>query len=165
MNMKADLTAEFVRSHLRYDRETGQFFLRKNGRPAGHLDRHGYGRIAINGAFYFLHRLAWLYEYGEWPTLMIDHINRTPRDNRIANLRQVTPRENTVNSGGRRGRTSRYKGVGFHKQTGKWQAMVSRAGKATYLGLFSTEEAAKAAYDAAAIAVHGEIARLVETAP
>jgi hypothetical protein len=34
---------------------------------------------------------------GSWPQLTIDHINGNRHDNRIENLREVTPSENTLN--------------------------------------------------------------------
>jgi biotin carboxyl carrier protein len=49
----------------------------------------------------------------------------------------------------KRGRTliSSYKGVGWHSQSNKWLVHIIIDGKATYLGLFSDEEAAAREYD------------------
>lgn len=59
------------------------------GNVAGGLDEKGYIRIRIDGKKYRAHRLAWLYTFGVWPTLQIDHINRVRDDNRICNLREA----------------------------------------------------------------------------
>jgi hypothetical protein len=44
--------------------------------------------------------------------------------------------------------SSRHTGVSWHKTNKKWRAEVSHDGKADFLGLFATEAAAKARYDA-----------------
>ena len=48
---------------------------------------------------YLSHRFIWECHNGLIPNgLVIDHINRDKLDNRLDNLRAVTPRENTLNS-------------------------------------------------------------------
>jgi len=54
------------------------------------LIKIGYIIIKINRKDYQAHRLAWLYEYGNFPKQTIDHINRIKTDNRICNLRDVS---------------------------------------------------------------------------
>ena len=44
--------------------------------------------------------------------------------------------------------SSRHKGVSLHKQNNTWKAHVYRGGKTEHLGIFATEDEAKAAYDA-----------------
>jgi len=43
--------------------------------------------ITINGIQQYAHRLAWLYEKGEWPYTYIQHKNREKADNRFSNLK------------------------------------------------------------------------------
>lgn len=43
-------------------------------------------------------------------------------------------------------RTSKFKGVSWHKSNDKWQARITTDGKQRHLGLFSTEEEANEAY-------------------
>lgn len=77
-----------------------------------------------------------------------DHINGDGLDNRRANLRVVTRRENTSNKICHRNgkKTSRFVGVCLHKTTGKWGARIRMNGAYKHLGLFKTEEEASEAY-------------------
>ena len=113
---KSELTAEDVRRELNYDPETGEFtrktsfFKTRIGERAGSISKStGYVVIAVCGAQYLAHRLAWLYVYGCWPSLHIDHINGEKTDNRIANLREATNGENMQNQ--RRARSNSKTGL------------------------------------------------------
>jgi AP2 domain len=76
-----------------------------------------------------------------------DHINRRSLDNRRGNLRAVGGGCQPQNvSRRRRPGSSRYRGVSFCKQTGRWAARVNVDGRQHHLGRFDTEqEAADAA--------------------
>lgn len=50
---------------------------------------------------------------------------------------------------------SGFKGVNFHKASGRWRAQIKIGGKQHYLGLFPTPELGAKAYDAAAFAAWG----------
>lgn len=80
-----------------------------------------------------------------------DHINGNGLDNRRENLREVTTRENAQNR--HTPKTSKYPGVTWHKQRGKWQANIRVAGKLNYLGLYGDEETAGIVYAMACNAV------------
>jgi AP2 domain. len=95
------------------------------------------------------------------PKAETDHINRDPLDNRLCNLRYVSKRQNQANSQGKRG-SARYKGVAFHKLSGKYQANIIVAGKQVYLGLFLSAKDAALAYNKRAFETHGEYAFLNE---
>lgn len=90
----------------------------------------------------------------------VDHIDGDPQNNMVTNLRFCTNAENLRNRGSYRGSSSKYVGVHWHTASGKWQAQITINGKNKHLGLFSDEEAAARAYDAAARKLHGEFARL-----
>jgi AP2 domain/HNH endonuclease len=78
----------------------------------------------------------------------VDHINGNGLDNRRNNIRLVTCSQNQYNRGKSAGKyTSKYKGVCFNKDTGKWRAYINNGnGKQIILGTtFETEEEAFAA--------------------
>jgi len=144
---------------FRYEPETGKMFRKdsylglKAGRECGTEDHRGYKRLKFREKgkiFRFnLHQVAWALHYGSWAELYIDHINGDPRDNRIANLREVSPRQNTANSKVRVNSRSGVKGVRSRK--GKWEVAIQ-------IGTFDTLESAERAYKEAAGMIHGEYA-------
>ena len=79
----------------------------------------------------------------------MDHINRDGCDNRIVNLREVTPREQSANTGLSRANTSGVKGVSFLRDRGKWRASANIDGRKVNLGTFSDMNDAIAARKAA----------------
>lgn len=90
---------------------------------------------------------------------MIDHRNGDGLDNRRANLRPATSRQNQQNVTSVTG-NSRFKGVCFDRANKKWKAYITVDGQRRSLGYHSTEEAAALAYDRAAEVNFGEFARL-----
>jgi len=152
------LTAERLRLLLDYDPATGILKWRKNGRrknshegqPAGAINASGGLVVRVDYRMHHAARLAWLHYYGEWPKGFVDHRNRNRADNRIENLREATPGENSRNQGRARNNTSGFKGVNYVKPTGKWRAVIRAHGKMHFLGGFVTKgEAAQAYRDAA----------------
>lgn len=155
------ITAERLRVLVRYDPETG-IFTRIATSRADHLGlragrlKNGYSAFSVDGKTFFAHRLAWLYVYGEWPKHQIDHINRDRTDNRIANLRDVTPADNAANAPASRASKTGLRGVYWRSGTRRrpYRAQICRNGKTRSLGHFATPEAAYAAYLAAAAELH-----------
>lgn len=119
----------------------------------------GYIIMAIDGVKYKAHRLAWLYFYGDWPKGDIDHIDGDRSNNAIENLREASRSQNLANQGKNRRGTSKYKGVCFDKNRGKWSAHISFQRKHLALGRFETEEMAAKAYADKAVELFGEFAR------
>ena len=153
---RPELTAEYLRSVLHYDQVSGIFTWKvrtsprvKVGDVAGCPDGIGYLRIRLHNRPYKAHRLAWMYVYGEWPSLDIDHINRNKADNRISNLRDVSHKQNHQNRSKPSNNTSGHSGVSWHKQNSKWQARIKHNKKDIYLGYFTDREEAIAARKAA----------------
>lgn len=160
------ITQQELKELFSYSEETGLFtrLVRisrrgKTGDIAGCVGSNGYVNIGIKKKYYFAHRLAWLYFYGEFPKKNIDHINGNPTDNRISNLREATFEENSRNVGITKRNNSGFKGVYFVKKRKKWASRCSLNKKEVYLGSFNTAEDAAKAYQEFAIKHHGEFAR------
>lgn len=98
-----------------------------------------------------LHREIMGFAPGDAPR--VDHVNRDRLDCRRSNLRVATHAQNMQNVVANRGSSSRYRGVTWRADMGRWQAQGSTNGRYRYLGLFDCEEDAAAAA-AAYRAVH-----------
>ena len=93
-----------------------------------------------------------------WP--LVDHRNGDGLDNRRANLRPATVKQNGMSRRRRTDNTSGHKGVYLRRSTGRWMAEGPLPGGGyKHLGTFDSAEAAAQAYDAAARRAFGEFAR------
>ena len=139
------ITQEHLKSLLTYDRDTGEFRWRLKrprctpGNIAGTPSYHGYTIIKLNGVSYKAHRLAWLYETGDWPASELDHINRVRGDNRISNLRLATRFSNCQNRVKSKTAYSKHIGVSRSFNGKRWRAYIDFNGKRRALGVFDTE--------------------------
>lgn len=123
----------------------------REGQPAGTPSGRGYLRIKLGGRKFLNHHVTWFLAHGAWPSQPLDHINGIKTDNRPENLREVTQAENLrAASATRTDNTSGYRGVSFHKASGKFWAKIRLEGKTHYLGLFTNKHAAALAYNLAA---------------
>ncbi len=127
-----------------YDVETGQLLwrrrrgTRKKGSPCGFVTRDGYLAVRINKRNYPVHRLVWWMHTGAYPlNEYIDHKDGNRQNNKIENLRAVTPGINNQNTAKTSLTTSKYKGVLF--RSGKWLARIYINRKQIHLGSFDTE--------------------------
>jgi hypothetical protein len=166
-----DLTADFVRSILDYDSETGiltwkyregmrpQWNGRCAGKEAGRIDNQGYREVGINYSSYRTHRLAWLIVTGEWPQFGIDHEDGNPSNNKWSNLREATQQENSCNRKTDIRNTSGAKGVYWDKLNKKWLVSIMVDGTSTHLGRFDSFEEAVAARQDAELQYFGEFRR------
>lgn len=110
----------------------GELFWKITSRGAKAGDR--YGTLMTNEYRYGSwnrkpvseHRLIWEMFNGPIPLgLTIDHINRDRLDNRIENLRLASNSQNRVNRPNyENSKHSRFKGVGFHKQSGNYRTRI-----------------------------------------
>lgn len=89
----------------------------------------------------------------------VDHKNNNGLDNQKCNLRLCTDAQNAHNRRIPRNNSSGYKGVSFHKDSQKWQGLITCNYKRHHLGNYITSEEAARAYDKKAIKLFGEFAR------
>lgn len=163
------ITLEELQHLVQYNPETGIFskaagystrwssgYVYKKANPGEYL------KIKINGRQIKAHRIAWFLVYGVWPSCDIDHINGDIHDNRIANLRDVTPSENPINRGDNKNNTSGVKGVHLEHRKGRpplWRAFISISNKRIYLGRSKSFAVAVAKRKVAEKKYFGEFAR------
>lgn len=111
---------------------------------------NGYHGFTIDRTLVYVHRMVWTLKYGDIPDgFYVDHINRNRHDNRIENLRLVTPSENGQNKNKTtKPVTSKQKGVYFH--AGKWWAdckVGTKRKQASFHDEVSAIKAVKSFYD------------------
>lgn len=167
--MCSALTQAVAAKHFRYEPETGELFWlmhpAKNksylaGVRAGTIEQSGYWYVRLFGRSYQQHRLIWLLTFGGWPSGVIDHIDGNPLNNRLENLRDVTPAINAMNKHKAR-KDSKTGLIGVRQiGSGNWNAYIYRGGVKFNLGTHSTAEAASAAYQNAKATVHQESAHV-----
>jgi hypothetical protein len=163
---------DLLRRVVAYDPETGLFswlartvdlcadetaMRRWNTKYAGkpaftHLDGTGRLDAGFLGYRTSAHRAAWAYVYGVWPE-MLDHIDRDPLNNRIANLRETTDFRNAQN---------RALPTGIRQMRGgKWKATIMAGWtRPRVLGFFDTEAEAAAAREIAVARYYDEAGNL-----
>lgn len=157
------LTQARLRELLEYSPETGVFKWRVNRQGhckaadvAGARRHDGYIRITVDQHRVWAHRLVWLYVNGTWPLQQIDHINGNPSDNRLANLRDVSPQTNMQNERQARRRKNGGTLLGAHwcMTWKRWKSSIITSGKLMHVGWFDTEQQAHDAYVAAKRRLH-----------
>lgn len=157
------IDAASLRQALSYDPETGLLVWRENrrgrfarvGAVAGHRKEDGYITVGVDGHAIYAHRIAWVLSKGPIPPGMeIDHIDHNPTNNRLANLRLVTVRDNKANQSRNRRNTSGVTGVFWARHANAWCAQIKAHGTVHHLGYFKSLAAAAAARKRAE-AAHG----------
>lgn len=159
-----------IGDYLRYDPDTGFFYWRKVAHPSQvrrigqraaefDVDSEGYARLTFRLRRYKAHRIAWFMMTGEWPDAEIDHADGDPSNNTWVNLRLADRSLQNANRCKRPNSSSQFKGVRKRPDERTWLASIKVRGVNIRLGRFETEEAAHAAYRAAAIKHFGEFAR------
>ncbi len=146
VSTKNEIPLSFIHEKYHVDFEAGVILNKRLGTVAGSKNSRGYIRLQIGGSTgktFAAHRVIWAMYHGYWPEYEIDHINRIRDDNRICNLRIVSPQENAKNklmyASNKSGHTGVYKVRNF------WRATITANGVRADLGVFYTFEAAVAA--------------------
>lgn len=151
-----DITADYLREILDYDPLSGLFRWKPRsgagsekwnsshaGAVVGSKNGKGYIYIRIGARFYRAHRLAWVYVHGKEPDGQIDHIDRCRHNNRLDNLRDVSPSQNNLNSTIKIGRSGERGVTRYESRSGPY---YTARFKNAYLGTFRSKEEAAAAY-------------------
>ena len=162
-----ETTLSFIRSHLTYNPDTG--LISREGKPTGSrrkkdgciIVRVTVGKTEDGDSIHYTgyaSQVGWYLTHGVWPGKWIDHIDGDRSNNRLSNLRLVTPSQNSHNQRKVKSITSsKFKGV---KKVGKkWRAYINHEGKMLHLGYHLTEEEAAIAYDTKALEVFGAYAK------
>lgn len=153
---------EKLRSLFSYDPVSG--VLSWKMKPSRHVnigDVVKGKQVMIQGISFLTSRICFVVHHGRplKDGMLIDHINHDHRDNRIENLREVTPSQNAMNCRPRISKKSGLpKGVSFHRLNRKYQAQIQLNRRCQFLGHFDTPEEASAAYQEAAKRLFGEYA-------
>lgn len=112
----------------------------------------GYYSLRLDGKSYKIHKLVAI-EFlnhkssGQNRGFVIDHIDGDKTNNKVSNLREVSPRGNRVNYTKDNKYSSKYTGVCWDKSRNKWFASIKINGKQKNLGRFNSEYDAHLAYE------------------
>lgn len=116
------------------------------------IDKLGYGRVILHRntkkRTRLVHQLvasAFLNHIIDKYTMVVNHIDLNPRNNRVDNLEIVTQRQNANLKQFKH--SSKYTGVSWFKDRNKWRAYIWINGRHTHLGLFTDEYEAHLAYE------------------
>ena len=92
-----------IQRNYDYDDRSGLLVNRRTGKVVKGtiFNKWGYRGFCFwhsgRGRYLSMHRAIWVWHYGYFPALTIDHINGNKSDNRIENLREVCQTENNLN--------------------------------------------------------------------
>lgn len=146
-------TQKRLKELFNYDPETGVFSRRisvpcgSSGAVPTTIDKDGYFSIGVDYKGYRVHRLIYKWYHGKFDeTKQIDHIDRNVQNNRIDNLRLVTPRGNSLNR--KKFKTNTSGCTGIDLKNGRWRVRINDCGIRKEIGYFkSLEEAIRARKD------------------
>lgn len=119
---------ELIKSRYTVDFETGIIYHSATGDPVYLREKDGYMQIRLKhkGKVHHVlaHRIVLGFYLGRWPSIT-DHINRVRDDNRLCNLREVTPKQNANN----RVSHKSVKGIYWEKDRKRWKVRAGNTSK------------------------------------
>ena len=128
--------------HSEFDRDEyvhGAWNTKYAGREAlTTIGKSGYMHGTMLGKSYSAHRVIWVMVNGGNPKY-IDHINGDKLDNRLSNLRAVTPKDSAKNMPMCKTNNSGVTGVRWYKRTSRWRSEIFVNGKYIHLGYFKNK--------------------------
>lgn len=152
------LSKEMFDSYLQYD-ETSSTFLRwkvdsiknvKAGDEAGSKNSQDYLIVSLKGKTYQSHRIIAILHGLDVNGKLIDHIDRDRSNNKISNLRSVTPLQNSRNIGNNSKNVSGIPGVRFNESKNSWIVYWQYCGKQKFKDFsISRYLSSEAAFEAA----------------
>jgi len=128
------MTQELLKEYFLYIPELGNFAVKKAygklrlGDLLKSEDAEGYRNVSFNGKRYYVHRLVWLYNYGEWPST-IDHKNRIRNDNKLENLRDCSRSDNQQNLSANQNNKTGYENISQSARDGTFVIQKTIKGK------------------------------------
>ncbi len=141
-------------------KEPTKYHPRMLNKEAGCARKHRNGkfyvRVKIDGVAYLRSHLIYIYATGK-SCEMIDHINGTSTDDRIANLRPANQIQNAWNHKTRAKKSNLPMGVRSMK-SGMYQARIAVNKSMIYLGTYETPEFAANVYQQKRKEYYGEFA-------
>jgi hypothetical protein len=118
-------------------------------RSFGGKSKNGTMHIMVGKHPFQVHRLVaqtFLADFLDFPD--VDHIDGDKANNEISNLRMATRGDNLrAHQNTRKGGSSQYRGVSWHKEKGKWRSQCMVNYKQKNLGYFDSERDAAIARD------------------
>lgn len=93
---------------------------------------------------------------GKEPPPVIDHKDQNKANNKWLNLRIATKAQNCINRKPDPRNRCGLGGVHKHKNKGKWVAQLGARSRKRYLGIFTSKEAARQAWEKAAKQHYGD---------
>jgi hypothetical protein len=128
-----------------------------------HLHSAGYA-VATTGS-HRMRKNIWMHRLVLAASCHVDHIDHNRLNNQKRNLRVASVSQNGGNRlTNRERKTSKFKGVYWHKPDQRWRATVQAkcggVNRQIYIGQFSDETEAARAYNRKAIELFGEFAKL-----
>lgn len=164
INKESVLTQELVNRLFNYKDGFLYWKIRKAmciqiGDVVGCAQKSGRKVITLNYTTYYSSRIIFLWHNGYMP-LIVDHEDRDCTNDKIENLRDADYAKNNKNTTSRKNTSSKYLGVYFSKDVGKWRAAITLDGKTLTAGSFELESDAALSYNRVAVKYHGEFANL-----